>query len=104
MTEIPRLGEEYDGCLLGCTVGIHGPDVFVYSLKKLVEAEIIRTGNPAETVREQLALEITGIQRDHGALAPVFVNDEIRFGEAQDAGPKIITPGSDGFRKPPRRR
>lgn len=87
-----RLDPEYDACLIGATVGIHEPDRFVYSLKKLVLAECVRTGQPAATCRETISAALIGIQREHGILAPVFVNDEILQGEATDAGPKIIVP------------
>lgn len=102
--EAARLDPAYDCCLLGATVSIHDPDRFAYSLKKLILFEMKRTGQPAETCREEVALMVTGIQREHGPLAPVFINDELMSGAAEDPKPKIILPGMNGFRQPPRKR
>lgn len=95
-----KLPDDYDACLLGAAISLHGTDRFAYSLKRLVQAEMVKTGNPAATCRETMALQIMEIQRQHGPDAPVFVNDELMFGEAQDAKPRLILPGDHDFSRP----
>lgn len=99
-----RLHPDYDVCLLGATVDLHNPDRFVYSLKKLIRFRMRETKQPAETCRDEIATMVIGIQREHGPLAPVFVNDELVLGPAEDKKPGIILPGMNGFRHPPKKR
>ena len=98
-----RLHPDYDVCLIGATVDLHNPDRFVYSLKKLIRFRMRETKQPAETCRDEIATMVIGIQREHGPLAPVFVNDELT-GEIQDKKSPIILPGMTGFRHPPKKR
>jgi hypothetical protein len=98
-----RLAEAYDACLLGALVDLHAPPRFVYSLRKLILFEMKRTGNPAQTCREEVATWVIGIQREHGPLSPAFVDDEL-LKPVEDPGPKIIVPGANGFRHPPKKR
>lgn len=101
MSTVAKLDDEYDACLIGATIGLHGSDRFAYSLRRLVEAEIIKTGNPADTCRETIALQIMELQRTHGPEeSPVFINDELAYGKASDNTPKLILPGDADFRRP----
>lgn len=100
MSTAAKLADDYDACLLGAVIGLHGTDRFAYSLKRLVQAEMVRTGNPAATCRETIAVQIMAIQRDHGPEAPVFVNDELMLGEAADEKPRLVLPGDADFRAP----
>jgi hypothetical protein len=100
--EAIKLDDAYDCCLLGATIGLE-TDRFAYSVSKLLRFERARIheGSTAEA-REALAEIIMDIQREHGPMSPVFVNDEL-LNPVEDgdeiAKPKIITPGDPGFRR-----
>lgn len=88
-----RLPSPYDSCLLGATVGIHGPDLYVYSLRALIRFEMTRRDCSPDEARTAIAAEILmPVQREHGPLAPLFVNDELVKGEIEEDGPRIIVP------------
>jgi hypothetical protein len=98
-----KLDNAYDCCLLGATIGLEA-DRFVYSVSKLLRFERARIheGSTAEA-REALAEIIIKIQREHGPMSPVFVNDEL-LNPVEDGDDiiksKIVTPGDAGFRRP----
>lgn len=101
MSDAAKLDDEYDACLIGATIGLHGTDRFAYSLRRLVEAEMLKTGKSASDCRVSIANQIRDLQRTSGPDgSPVFINDELAYGEAQDNTPKLVLPGDVDFRKP----
>lgn len=93
-----KLADDYDVCLLGASIGLE-TDRYVYSVSKLLRYERTRLKLPTAEARESLAKDIMEVQREHGLLAPVFVNDELVTGEVVDED-SIIKPGDPGFRRP----
>ena len=96
-----KLDDQYDCCLLGVSMSIHEPQRFAYSMSKLLRFERSRLKVTTAEAREALAKEIMDVQREHGPLAPVFLNDELVLGEVEDEDAvKIVQPGDPGFRRP----
>lgn len=95
-----RLAPAYDSCLVGATVSIHEESRFAYSLRKLIKFEMVRGSIGADEAREEVANElIVPIQREHGPLAPIFIDDELVQGQVEeDPGPKIVIPNFNGKR------
>lgn len=81
-----KLPDEWDDCLLGATVGIHGADRFAYSLHKLATKVRDQRGIPAAEAREAVAKELLiPVQREFGPYdGPIFLNDELVLGEVED--------------------
>ena len=100
-----KLDDAYDVALLGASMSIHETDRFAYSISKLIRFERTRLKVSTAVAREILAKNLCDVQREHGVLAPVFINDEL-LDPVEDGdeitGPKILTPGSDGFQAPRR--
>lgn len=97
-----KLDDCYDVCLAGATLGLEA-DRFVYSISKLIRFERARLKVSTEDARVALAGTVTAIQREHGILAPVFLNDELIEPVVDGdelTGPKIIQPGDAGFIRP----
>ena len=95
-----KLDDQYDVALCGATLGLEA-DRFVYSISKLIRFERSRLKVTTAEAREALAKEIMEVQREHGPLAPVFLNDELVLGEVEDEDAvKIVQPGDPGFRRP----
>ncbi len=98
--EAIKLDDSMDCCLAGATIGLE-TDRFVYSVSKLLRFERSRMKVTTAEARESLAKDIMAIQREHGPLSPVFVNDELTLGEVEDEDAvKIVKPGDPGFRRP----
>lgn len=97
--EAIKLDDSMDCCLAGATIGLE-TDRYVYSVSKLLRFERSRLKVTTAEARESLAKDITAIQREHGPLSPVFLNDELTLGEVEDEKPKILQPGDAGFRRP----
>ena len=99
-----KLDDAYDVCLIGATLGLE-TDRFAYSISRLIRFERTRLKVSTAVAREILAKNLCDVQREHGVLAPVFINDEL-LDPVEDGdeitGPKILTPGSDGFQAPRR--
>jgi len=92
--QVIKLPPCYDTCLLGATVSLHGTDRFVYSLTKLVQFKMLEHQCQAPEARQIVLAEIIKpIDREHGPLAPVWVNDELVLGSIEEKDtPKIIVP------------
>jgi len=71
--ETVKLGDAYDECLLGATMRGN----YAYSLKRMIEFECRNTRMGWDEAREKLAREIVAIMREHGALSPEFIDDEL---------------------------
>lgn len=81
-----KLPADYDDCLLGATVGIHGADRFAYSLHKLVTKLRDERGITAAEAREAVANELlVPVLREFGPYEGcVFINDELTLGPVED--------------------
>lgn len=88
-----KLGDEFDGALIGAT--IRGQ--FAYSLVILTEMAMERFALSDEQARGFVGHNIVVATQSHGDAAPVFVDDELVRGAPRKRG-GIITSGVDAPR------
>lgn len=93
-TEAVRLPAPYDVALLGASVEAHGPDRFCYSLKRLTKFIMAEYEVEPNEARHILATNfMMPLAREHGPLAPMWINDEILLGSVEDDTKiQIVTP------------
>lgn len=93
-----KLADEYDACLLGAAMN---PNRYAYSLSRILRFEMKRLSLSVAEVRDVVIAQMQQVIDTHGAEAPLFIDDEILYGEVEDEQ-VIIRPGDTGFRHLPK--
>lgn len=98
--EAMKLGDEFDGALIGAT--IRGQ--FAYSLVVLTEMASERFGLDLDAARAYVGHNVVLATREAGDAAPVFVDDELVRGApvirgTQRKGSQIVIPGQSDVPK-----
>lgn len=97
--EALKLGDQFDGALLGATVGGR----YAYSMVILTEIAMSKFKMDVDTAKRFVAHQIFIVQRDNGPSAPVFIDDELVRGEprfivapdGKDVPKGILVPGQN---------
>lgn len=71
-----KLGDEFDAALIGATI----QGQYAYSLTRLSMIVMQDLHVHPETAQKMVAEQVVTILREHGADAPVFVDDSLMFG------------------------
>lgn len=86
----------YVNALLGNSISPLEPPRAVYSLPLLSQLEAKRRGTDEQTAQASVIALMREIYKEHGNLAPIFIDDGIRNPTPRKNKSRIIVPGRFG--------
>ncbi len=81
-----KLGDQYDECLLGASICGR----YAYSLKSLVQFEVIHRRIGEEEAKNVIGMDIVLLNQKYGTKAPIFIDDSL-----MPEKPQIAVPGQE---------